>query len=639
MANTIMVELNQVTEAHGGKAQGLRRLIEGGFQVPPGLAVSAEAVEALLAGNEQLTAVLGAWLTQHGRPVAVRSSAANEDGTTASFAGMYDTRLGISPQLADVLPAIEAVSGSSSSARVSAYADAQTARIPVIIQQMIDPSVSGVAFTAAVASDGADSLYVEWVEGLGEQLVSGRATPARLTVPWDSASRRLRRDRLTLTGNTLPKQNVASLCDAVERVASTYDGSWDIEWSIDRDGALWLLQLRPITRPILVTEPCTMALAIPASPGRAQGPAFLVDDEGDTTGLHDGDVLVAEITEVDYVPAMRRAAAIVTEQGGMLSHAAIIAREFGKPCIVGLTGAREQLQPQAVTTVDGTTGLIQQNGLILGAGHRQEMDWRSLCFYDRGIEVEAAGTSVYVEALPTGVTAYTADVLDASQLARVQAELRRGFHREVEIVTDQKLLWYWEWQRFNQMHPIAFLEAMLRVAIARWNASDLGRAITAIMDLARASAGHAHDTRLAKLYASEFGAALHALCGVAVEGIGAWAAYRDTLGWRQATGLTFSDMLTVPDTDSRLTPGIQHIRACLHTLSKLRNESYPYFISTGAFTLEYFQGKRAELVERVCNEQALPYENEHESLNHLYTLQGFRQHDEQWFTRTLALVE
>jgi phosphohistidine swiveling domain-containing protein len=424
-----------------------------------------------------------------------------------------------------------------------------------------------------------------------------------------------------------------ALCSAIERLCQTYKSNWDVEWSVDHAGKLWLLQARPITRTVLIPAGDTAELSIPASPGTAHGPAFLVEDD-DASALQEGDVLVAEITEVDFVPAMKRAAAIVTEHGGMLSHAAIVARELGKPCVVGVTGALAKLDPGADTTVDGTTGIVSQGNLHLGTASHEEIDWRSLCFYDRGIEIPAANHQVYVEALPTGMVAYSADDMTPAERLDIESALRHQFRRPVAIVEDQKLLWYREWRRWDQMPVVSFLESMFISAISQWNRDGLAQAIAALKTIAAESTQTNHVSKSHELYVCEVGAALHALCGVAVEGIGAWASYRDTLPWRRRHKLRYDQMLILSPADKRVDPRLARVLGCLEVLSKLRNESYPYFVETGAFTVEYFQ-TRAALVTAVCEEQGLIYADETTSLDEIYALGTFRRNHSDWLERAI----
>ncbi|MFD9097801.1 hypothetical protein [Streptomyces collinus] len=135
----------------------------------------------------------------------------------------------------------------------------------------------------------------------------------------------------------------------------------------------------------------------------------------------------------------------------------------------------------------------------------------------------------------------------------------------------------------------------------------------------------------------ELGAALHSLCGIAVEGIGAWNSYQDTALWRRDAEVSFNEMLTMPDSDPRATDEVRHVLSCLRVLSALRNEAYPFFIRTGAFHLDCFE-KRPKLVAEACDELEIPYEDESASLKRVYKAAGFRRHDAEWQSRVLKAL-
>ncbi|MGH7881629.1 MAG: PEP/pyruvate-binding domain-containing protein [Candidatus Dormibacteraceae bacterium] len=630
-----LATLLEASEVHGGKADGLRKLGVAGFDVPDGLALSVDVISELLNGNEPLRAKFGAWLERSGRSVAVRSSAIGEDGQVMSYAGMFDSKLGVKATLEDTLAAIDEVSSSGSHERIESYSGAAIFRIPVVVQKMIDPLLSGVSFTTAIGVDGKSVFYSEWVEGLGDKLVSGHAIPSRIIVPWQGKSKTLERSAASTLGRVIPAEALDNLCDVIDRLCHTYEGNWDIEWSVDQEGSLWLLQLRPVTRTILVPNMNSAASPIAVSPGMATGPAFLVRD-GDTSDLQDGDVLVAEMTDIDFVPAMKRASAIVTEYGGMLSHAAIVARELSKPCVVGVTNALGKLQPDVDTTVDGTSGWVCQSSVVLGLSESQEIDWRSLCFYDRGFEVSCLGHQLYVESLPTGPVAYTSEEIDSTRLAEMEGELRSKFKQPVSIVSDQKPLWFLEWQRFYQLGTVTYFEAMLKIALARWERTDLARCIDVLKQVAAAVGGEKPQSKLHELYLRELGAALHSLCWIAVEGLGVWGSYRDTLLWRNAKGIRYNELLSMRPTDPQATSEIARVLECLEVLTKFRNESYEYFTNVGAFTDDYFDN-RAQLVEEVSKEQVVNFIHGEKNLDQVYRLTAFRQHDSNWMKRTTEL--
>lgn len=199
----------------GGKARGLGRLVAAGFPVPPWVVIPPGAAPA----------------TPGPGPYAVRSSAPDEDGAEHSHAGQYLTRLGVpEAQLPAALAEVWA-SGAPS--------------LPAIVQQMVRAELAGVVFTADPRSGDVDVVVVEWVEGLGEELVSGRASPHRAELRAGEAP-------------PLPPP-VAEAVAAARRLGAA--GPVDVEWawgSVGREAPrLWLLQARPIT----TAHPCRVALA------------------------------------------------------------------------------------------------------------------------------------------------------------------------------------------------------------------------------------------------------------------------------------------------------------------------------------------------------------------------------------------
>lgn len=624
---------------HGGKAMGLRDLVADGFAVPPGIALSAQDVTTLLSGDPGGLKALAGWLVGVAAPVAIRSSAAAEDGAATSYAGMYETRLGIAPVLDPVLAALEEVSESGKSERAMAYSGQRTDRISVVVQKMVDARLSGVTFTTATDIDGGECLYAEYVVGQGEQLVSGRVTPARLVIPLDAGTGALRVDSVRLSGGAFGTDELAEFSSAFERLGRVAPGAWDVEWAFDDVGKLWLLQRRPVTRPVIVPGSQGPGnTAVPAAPGQASGPAFLVGDDWDTRALKEGDVLVSEITEVDFVPAMRRAVAIVTEQGGMLSHAAIVARELGKPCVIGARGALELLSAGEETFVDGSAGVVRQGQVLIGAAQSGDIDWRALALFDRGLEFQSVNESFYVEATFSGLIGYSSDEVSPQRLAAVQQDLRRTFGSNVTVVSDQKLLWYREWRRFDRLSSVALVSTQAKVAIARWDHEALTVAIDLIKSLAGDSVKEAYESASEELCHREFGAALHALCGVLVEGIGEWSAYRDSALWRHQHGVSFSELLRLPVKVAREEhPEIAGILACASVLARLRNEAYPFFTASGAFNLSYFEN-RDSLVRNACIDQGVEYCGESKALDSLYTRPFFRAFDAESLSRVLSLL-
>jgi pyruvate,water dikinase len=327
--------------------------------------------------------------------VAVRSSATAEDTAQFSFAGMFESFLNVSgkPQLID---AVKRCWASTFGARVLFYRMKQglPAEMPVavIVQRMVSSKKSGVMFTVDPATQDSSHMVIEAVWGLGEAIVQGAVTPDRhvldkatlnvltssvatkeFLLAWDPASRST--TRLDLMNDpranapVLTPRELMQLGTLARRAEEHYGVPQDLEFAIDGD-EIYLTQTRPITtlrdtvsapRPEATGR--VLARGLGASPGRASGSVRVLASPDEDAAMKTGEILVTRMTSPDWVPIMRRAAAIVTDAGGMTSHAAIVTRELGLPCIVGAHDATRVLSTGAVVTVDGSAGTVSEGAL------------------------------------------------------------------------------------------------------------------------------------------------------------------------------------------------------------------------------------------------------------------------------------
>jgi pyruvate,water dikinase len=332
-----------------------------------------------------------------GGPVAVRSSATAEDLADASFAGQQATFLNVVGE-DEVVDAVRACWASLFEARAIFYRadkgfEHMKVFIAVPVQRMVQSSRSGVMFTLEPVSGDRSKIAIEAVFGLGEAIVSGEITPDLYVL--DKASLRILEKRvasqerqfvrnpeagaedganvwLGVPGELreqqkLTDEQIVALAAIGKRVEKHYDFPQDIEWA-EEGGELFILQTRPVTALAVagvegeeVEETAPMIVSgSPASPGAAMGPVRIVLSSSEIDRVKQGDVLVAEMTTPDFVPAMKRAAAIVTDRGGRTAHAAIVSRELGIPCVVGAAGATTTLRDDRLVTVDGSQGKVYE---------------------------------------------------------------------------------------------------------------------------------------------------------------------------------------------------------------------------------------------------------------------------------------
>lgn len=337
--------------------------------------------------------------------VAVRSSATAEDLPEASFAGQHDSFLHVTGEAA-VFEACRRCLASLFTDRAIVYRaqngfDHLKVALSVAVMRMVDADegASGVAFTLDTETAFPEVVFITGAWGLGEGIVQGRVGPDEFYVHkptyragyravlrrtlGDKATRLVRPRRGAASGvlreRTVPRRDRGRFCItdeealelagaaiAVEDHYSAYAGHrvpMDLEWARSgADGPLYILQARPETaasrrpegvyevRRLDPGEALILAAGKAVGQGVAAGPVRVVATPADLAAFVPGEVLVAATTSPDWLPAMRNAAAIVTDKGGRTCHAAIVARELGIPAVVGTGDATRRLgEGQAVT--------------------------------------------------------------------------------------------------------------------------------------------------------------------------------------------------------------------------------------------------------------------------------------------------
>jgi pyruvate, water dikinase len=375
----------------------------------PALQTLAQAIRELVTGTAIPAAIGDAVLeAYHGLAgpegpapqfVAVRSSATVEDSAQFSFAGMFESYLNVRGD-EDLLAHVRQCWASAFGARVLYYRAKQQvpgeALIAVVVQRMVDSEKAGVMFTVNPATNDASAVVIEAAFGLGEVVVAGQVTPDRYEV--DKRSGRLRLSQIAQkafmlrrnpdTGENirielsdtdggaavLSAEDIGALARLGSRLEEHYGVPQDAEWAIEA-GVHHLVQTRPVTTLAAATDAApietapVIARGLAASPGRAAGVVRNLKSPAEAGQLEPGEILVTASTSPDWVPIMRRAAAIVTDTGGMTSHAAIVSRELGIPCIVGTKDATLVLRTGTRVTIDGARGLVLEGEQPAAATH------------------------------------------------------------------------------------------------------------------------------------------------------------------------------------------------------------------------------------------------------------------------------
>lgn len=435
-----------LTAAAGGGAAADERLTEISRQLrdairrlplPPPLDESVRAGYAVLGDDV---------------PVAVRSSAIGEDSAEMSFAGMNASFTNVRGADAVATAVAECWASAFAPRSVAYRAHHGTVGLPdvaVVVQVMVSARCAGVAFTADPVSHRRDRMLVEAAWGQGEVVVSGRVEPD--TYSLDGSGRLLDVHRGTQTtkivaapgggDRTLPVDpaEAGPVLDAAQveeiarlslRVQEHYGRPQDLEWASDGT-EVWLVQTRPITTlgeaapeppPRPSDDGATpLVRGLAASPGRASGRVRVLLSPAEGSKLLDGEVLVAPLTNPDWMPAVRRAAALVTDSGGITCHAAIVARELGVPAVVGTRTATRTLVDGDEVTVDGDTGRVTAGRAPTRSAPAAVTQVSSA----GGLEIIATGLSVNL-ADPEQAEAAAALPVDGVGLLRAELLLTRA---------------------------------------------------------------------------------------------------------------------------------------------------------------------------------------------------------------------
>ncbi|MDD1695280.1 MAG: phosphoenolpyruvate synthase, partial [Methanoregula sp.] len=328
--------------------------------------------------------------------VAVRSSATAEDLPDASFAGQQETYLNIKGEAA-LLEAVQKCWASLYGARAIYYRakqgfDDHTVNISVVVQQLVHSEKAGVMFTSHPIT-GEPLTIIEGSWGLGESVVSGSVSPDKyifdqrsekvvdvlvsnkkieIISDGDHGTKLVEVDGARQNAQVLSDEEITKLATYGKIAENHYGIPQDVEWGI-MNGTIYILQSRPITTIGNKKEAKGMSgqkqsakiilQGQGASPGVASGKVVIIRDVKDTGSVKEGDILVTKMTSPDMVPAMRKVAAIITDEGGLTCHAAIVSRELGTPAVVGTKTATNTLTSGQLITVDGEKGLIYEGAI------------------------------------------------------------------------------------------------------------------------------------------------------------------------------------------------------------------------------------------------------------------------------------
>lgn len=426
-----------------------------------------------------------------GTACAVRSSATAEDLPEASFAGQQDTYLGVRGA-ADIIAAVQACWASIFTDRAIIYRERNgishfDVGIAVAVQKLVMSTRSGVIFTLHPVTGDRKVVVIETIYGLGDKFVSGESNGDLYVVSKDNLEIVTRRhspqETMTIRADSgkgtvevpvesykreaqkLTDEQIRECAQRAIAIETHYGVPQDIEYAFDEEGNFITLQSRPVTTSKVQAEeedpPTENAQVlsndgIGASPGVAKGPVRVIHSHAQCDEVQAGDVLVTQMTTPDFLPAMRRASAIITEIGGMNCHSAIVGRELGVPVIVAVVDATSgRFTTGQIVTVDGSHGIIYQGEAseALSWGERRRDRLAKLREQTRHIRTRTKIGVIAGDAVggPEKVAASNADIISLTRAEFGLANI--GIH-PLYAIREGKAEWYIE-QMVQNIVPFA----------------------------------------------------------------------------------------------------------------------------------------------------------------------------------------
>lgn len=461
MADTIDVENTEDLEKNTEK---IRELI---LKAKIGEALKLEIIKAYKRLGEKNIA----WLTSTDEEyVAVRSSATAEDLPEASFAGQQETFLNTKgPE--DLIDKVKKCWASLFTARATYYRKKQgfsteKVGIAVVVQKMVNSETAGVMFTADPSTGDRNKIIIEAAFGLGEVVVGGTVTPDHYEIAKDTGkikqkilaeqpfkltragkgNKREELDKKAGGKQKMSDKQIIELANIGKRIEAHYNAPQDIEWATENE-KLFIVQSRAITtlglkekmegtaRGHAKTKNRLLAKGLPASPGIAIGVARIVPEIEDIEKVKKGDILVTRMTSPDWVPIMRKSKAIVTNEGGLTCHAAIVSRELGIPCVVGTETALDKIKDNSTITVDGFTGEVFEGKVELEAPKKTKEETQPVVEEKELDELEEAIEEEEEEGELQGETKDAADEIIEEFGGKKETEMSKK-----EILDEEELL-------------------------------------------------------------------------------------------------------------------------------------------------------------------------------------------------------
>lgn len=416
--------------------------------------------------------------------VAVRSSATAEDLPEASFAGQQATFLNVKGD-ENVFNAVRACWASLFTARAIYYREKnnfphEKVLIAVVVQRMVNSEKSGVMFTINPSNNHPNEIVIEAVYGLGEAIVSGAVNPDFYLVnkedrsikkievksqEWglfrnEKGENEKRKIKIGLQEKQiLNEKEVKELSRLGKKIEEHYGKPQDIEWAIEGD-EIMIVQSRAVTtfkpaesgeKEESLTAPSEPSVSEEklsireeagkillkgetASGGVYSGKVKVVHDVSELNKIEKGDILVTRMTNPDMVVAMQKAGAIITDEGGMTCHAAIVSREMGIPCLVGTEHATEVLKEGEMITVHADRGIVYEGKMSV----KKEAPPKEVQVSSGGVPVTATEIKIIMDLPEKAAEAASRYEVDGVGLVRVEFIIAEGGIHPAEYIRENQ---------------------------------------------------------------------------------------------------------------------------------------------------------------------------------------------------------
>lgn len=615
MSDIKIISLSQADPLkHGNKAANLGTLMNSGVQVPDGIVLSNKDAKAMLTDSNNQRELDQALRELHAPKIAIRSSGLKEDGAEQSYAGIFSSVLDIAPaNLNEVLEGLKTVLASAESDHSKAYSKSAEKELGVIFQTLIDAKHSGVAFTNCIDLNGEEALLIEYVDNLGEALVSGRAKANRIIVPLKKGGASIfDLENIRFEDNSLNQkldlQTIKSshLLEEFSKVQETL-GRSDIEWCIDKNQAAWILQARPITRPVLISPSSIFDNSIIASLGTATGFSFVIDENTQVSSIPTNSIIVAEVTESQHLPLMRQASGIITEEGGMLSHAAIICRELGIPCIVAAEGAKDKFPTGTPIQINSDGSVSSLTQTHYNKHSEEDIDYASLFCFENLEAENINGTKIFIDRYSKNPIIYAKE--EPENYLEFEVELRKLFKSSPKKVYGNKFIWKEEFERFKLFPEFTKTLEEAKQIINNLDSKGIEEFYSERLEAIKNIVAQKNTDPKNNFYLDELLLSQHFLLNMVIpEGEGLLKMNQEIKPFLETQSMSFTEFLAPRNSDNIKEQDALKVFQFSQSLSKLRNNIFSELQAMNAMSYDYFDTRndRAQKAMADCPKDTDP---------------------------------